>query len=141
MIQLNSKNAEAAYFVSNTPVYFIRRILEDKAVQELARSASSDELLFCYRSLSQAMPESMSDLVLPYCCLAALFIKNDGRKLKLATAIRAHPGYKWLEEIARTFLEMLVPTTVINVKVAPTVKSRQPITGVSINNVKVLVTK
>ncbi len=107
-IQLPS--AESAYFVSNTPLYLLRKLREDPVVAALATSATGEELLYALRKAAREEPSSIAERVRPFVLLVALAMKDDIRRLREATTVQLPSANEWFDYIRRVLIETYRPT-------------------------------
>jgi hypothetical protein len=73
--EVDLTQATPALAVANTPLFLLRKLRDDPAVQELGRRASNEELLDALRGSIQCEPTDLESAVRPYVYLVALFVK------------------------------------------------------------------
>jgi cytochrome c-type biogenesis protein CcmH/NrfG len=123
--------AESVFAIANTPLFLVRKLRADPAVQELARENTEEEILSALRAAVRNEPQSARDYVVPYVYLIALAIKNNTAALRKAIEIRP-PYADWYDYIANYLVQSSTPTvrnTLIfppNIAPVSTTKSSTP---------------
>ena len=102
--QVDLRLAESSFAVANTPMFLIRKLRADPAVQELGSSHRSEEILRAIEAAVGTKPRTLLDAVRPYVYLVALSFDRDVSYLVRASQIRA-PYFDWYEYIAQVLRE------------------------------------
>lgn len=76
-----------AYLVSNTPLYFYKRLRNMAAIQDLAQAVPSKEITDEYLNRSNMPTPSPKDVVIAYACLVALTHKNTSEAFPLLRSL------------------------------------------------------
>jgi hypothetical protein len=137
----NSRNAEAAFVLANTPLFLLRKLRSDPVVRDMALNLSDDELISALRAAVSQRPTDIREAVLPYLYLVALSIKGNVATLKQAVEIDA-PHAQWFKYIGGYLLQSFSPSTTQTVSILmPKVILPQPSTSSSskttVTNLKV----
>jgi hypothetical protein len=127
--------AEQAFFVSNSPLFLLRKLMEDAAVGEIARTHSADDLLSKLREAATAEPVSLKERVWPFVLLVALALKSDVDALQKTTDIRLRDGADWFDYIRDVLMDTYRPTvtTVAKGPIAVTHEPWRPISSTASN--------
>lgn len=129
---ISLERAEASFAVANTPLFLLRRLQSDSAVQDITNSGIGGSTIL--RALKKAIrlkPRTLHDAVRPYVYLVALSQNRDVSYLEEASRLDAQ-HFDWFGYIASVLMETYRPTSVETVYVqgqiaAPTIDTRTSI--------------
>ena len=103
--------AQANYAVANTPLFLLRKLQEDETIKAISQKLSGLQIL---RELEQAVghrPENLLQAVLPYVCLAALWMKPDASFLQSTTRITPSYNDDWFRYARHALIQTYRPTS------------------------------
>jgi hypothetical protein len=100
------------YAVSNTPLFFLRKLREAYAPIELARTYSGEEIFDALREALVAHIETRTEYVSPYVFLMALARNPDGRYLKEVENLAGQERFDWFKYIWRVLVDTYSPTII-----------------------------
>src|SRR5436309_2500197 len=101
---INFRQAQGSFLIANTPIFLLRKLQADAAVQRLAASMTGEQLLAGLRTVSATEPQTLEQAVLPYIFLVALsFRMDEPALLRRATLVTPHSAHRWFDYI-RTIL-------------------------------------
>jgi hypothetical protein len=124
-IDVDLKNAQAAFAVANTPLFLVRKLQEDPTVRALANKVRGDELLRELEMSAQRKPQTIREAVIPYVCLVALSFYDNASYLRRSISIRLEYEDYWFDYIRRVLIQTYRPTQIYTTPV-PHIKISQP---------------
>jgi hypothetical protein len=99
LARLDLSRAASDLLVANSPMFLLRKLATDAAVQTLAKETPTPVLLKALAQGLQRKPRSPRSSVLPYAILVALSQKGDFSALTEARKRRA-PFHRWYSYLA-----------------------------------------
>ncbi len=108
--KINYDSAVAAFAVANTPMFLLRKLRSDSAVERLTQLFSTDKLFSDLVASLGKKPENLTDAVKPYALLVALSRKGNLALLKELLKYPA-PFSEWFSEIANILIQTSMPLT------------------------------
>lgn len=97
------------FAVSNTPLFFLRKLKEAAAPVEFAKIYTGEELLDALRKSLRAEIETRTDYVTPYVFLMALARKPDIQYLKEVKELDGQERFDWFNYLWRVLMETYSP--------------------------------
>jgi hypothetical protein len=108
-IDVDLINASKAFAAADTPLYLLKRLRSDPAVDYVSRSHGSDDLLKELTAAVAKRPRTFEQSVFPYVLLLALARQGSTASIRKAAHFAA-PDFKWFEYIAAVLIEQFQPT-------------------------------
>ena len=105
------------YAVSNTPLFFLRKLREDPTPAELAREYSGDEIFDALRRSLKATIDTRTDYVSPYVFLMALARNPDLKYLKSVEKLEGQERFDWFKYLWRVLMDSYSPVIVTSLDV------------------------
>ena len=109
--QIDLSQAEANFAVANTPLFLIRKLCADPAVQKISSSFSGDDILRTLKIDASDKPATLLDMVRPYAYLVALYFNKDASYLKKAAKIPVK-HFDWFQDIANVLINTYQSTLI-----------------------------
>ena len=106
----NLDEAEAAFAAANTPLYLVRKLKADPAVQAISRIVKPDQILMELERTAGKNPTNLREAVVPFICLVALQMQPSDDFLLRTTKIIPSHGADWFRTIRQVLLETFTPT-------------------------------
>ncbi len=113
---LNLKNAEDNFFIANTPIFFMRKLLSDPVVEEVRKTLSPEEIIVKLNEISKTQVTSLREAVLPFVLLVALSFESNKKYLIMAANINVDRN-GWFKYISQVLLEIHNPAEIFNFRV------------------------
>ena len=129
LINENLSGAEAAFAVANTPLFLLRKLRSDAAVQKISAQNSATRIFQELKLGLKTKPETLTALVEPYVFLVALSQKDTLATLRRAQNLKA-PYHPWFQYLAKVLLKSYAPTATAKIT-APEMSRADQISRVS----------
>jgi hypothetical protein len=100
------------YAVSNTPLFFLRKLKESEIPAQLAKMYSGDEILEALHVSLVSEPLTRTDYVSPYVFLMALARNLDGQYLKSVERLEGQERFDWFKYLWRVLMDSYSPLIV-----------------------------
>jgi hypothetical protein len=120
MVEADLGQAVQAFALANTPLYLLRKLREDPALQEIGRQFSGEQILVALEEALKQEPKSLLDFAKPYAYLVALSFKADGKPLSEAAKLPNTNKWEWFAYIQAVLTQTLVPTATFHIESKPT---------------------
>lgn len=102
--------AEGVFAVSNTPLFLIRKLRANPAVQEIGLTFDGHDILQALKASAGVKPATLTEAVRPYAYLVALSLNRDISYLKEAAKIPAK-HFDWFQYVVNVLIETYRPTS------------------------------
>ena len=114
---LSLDQAEASFAIANTPLFLLRKLQSDPAVQEIVKSGvDGSTILRALKRAIRSKPRTLHAAVRPFVYLVALSFNREVSYLKDASELDAQ-YHDWFGYIARVLVETYRLTSVETVDV------------------------
>lgn len=108
--------AEGDFAVSNTPLYLVRKLRANSAVEEISRSFDGSEILEALKRAAADKPTTLAEAVRPYVYLVALSRKSNVSYLEEARKIPAG-NFDWFNYVVDLLIETFTSTSILSFRI------------------------
>jgi len=116
-------SAVSALAIANTPLFLVQKLQEDPVVRSVSIHETGEEVLEALKEAVRTKPETLTEAVIPYALLVALYSMPHAAYLQKTSAIQPSYGDPWYAYIRQLLMQTYQPTQrqVLELRVKPTI--------------------